>query len=174
MRYSASIFNQYTLTKDPTRLPNDTTNVGLHPSNRFDFQLGLGYEKQFMNKKFVHYYGVELNWNYFNEDDDYYNAVLSRVYNNFTNTTDRLVRVFRVGPIPFVGAKYYIRDYLSIGVETGFSIYYFNQKITEVSKKLELVNGEYQYVFVKDKPIISHGLQTFFNNLRFVTIGYAF
>jgi len=175
IRFSAQINNQITFTDDPTRESSlEDANVVFHPSNLMNIQLGIGYERQQMNKNFVHYYGVDGVFNFFQSDDDYANGYFGGVTNNHTGTTDRLIKTFRAGVNPFFGIKYYFTNNISIGIETGFAVLYFNQAITEVDREQELFNGEFVNTFVEDTPTKSSGIQTRFNNLRFLTIGYAF
>ena len=174
IRISGRLNNQINFTDDPTRDPNDTTNVAFHPSNLIDIQLGIGFERQKMNKNFVHYYGIDGIFNFFKLDDDFSNGSFGGVTINSTGTTDRLLRTFRTGINPFLGIKYYFTNRLSIGIETGISILYFNHSITEIRFEQQFVNGQFENVFVEDEPVISNGIQTRFNNLRFLTIGYTF
>jgi len=166
--------NQLSFTKDPTREDNDTSNVGFHPSNIVDTQMGIGFEIQKMNKYFVHYYGIDGIFHFFKMDEDVPNATFGGVINNATSTTDRLLRTMSAGFIPFFGVKYYFTSRISVGVETGFSIVYFNQSITEVNMYQRAVDGRIESIFVKDAPVKSHGMQFNFNNLRFLTVGYTF
>jgi len=174
IRSSGRMNNQITFTDDPTREPNDTTNVGFHPSNVIDFQLGFGFERQKMNKNFVHYYGTDGIFNFAKLDDDISNGSLGGVTNNLTGTTDRLLRTFRTEIYPFFGIEFYFTNRLSIGIETGISILYFNQSITEVRFEQEFINGQFEQVFVEDEPVKPSGIQTIFNNLRFLTVGSTF
>ncbi|RMG85405.1 MAG: hypothetical protein D6714_06005 [Bacteroidetes bacterium] len=174
LRLSARIDNQITFTDDPTRKPNDTAFVFFHPSDIIDFQIGLGFERQKMNKHFVHYFGVDGILNFFKSDDDFLNAYFSGVANNSTRTTDRFLKVIRTGINPFFGVKYYFTPRISIGIETGISLLYFNQTIREVELEEKLVNGRLEVSFVEGDPVKSNGIQTRFNNLRFLTVGYTF
>ena len=174
IRFSGRIDNQITFTDDPTRKPNDTTNVGFHPSDIIDFQIGIGFERQKMNKNFVHYYGIDGIFHFVKFDDDFPNGFIGGVTNNRTFSTDRLWRTFRTGLNPFVGIKYYFTNRLSLGIETGISLLYFNQAITEVRFDQTIVNGQVVEEFVEDEPVKSNGLQVGFNNLRFLTVGYTF
>lgn len=87
----------------PTRKPNDTTNVFFHLSDMIDFQIGLEFERQKMNKHFVHYFGVDGTLNFFKSDDGFFNAYFSEVANSSTRTTDRFLKVMRTGINPFFG-----------------------------------------------------------------------
>lgn len=174
IRFLATINNQITFTDDPTRKANDTTRLGLHPSDVIEFSIGIGFEKQIMHKKFVHYYGLDIIGNYVQYDDDVFNADIGGVIYNATNTTDRLLRVFKTGINPFFGIKYFLTDQISIGIETGVQIVYFNSKITELEYRQEIIDGQSTRVLHERTPFIAHGLLTKFNNLRFVNIGYAF
>ncbi|MEM1216533.1 MAG: hypothetical protein AAGJ82_12650 [Bacteroidota bacterium] len=173
-RFSGRVNNQITFTDDPTLQPNDTTNVGFHPSDALDFEIGFGIEKQKMNKNFVHYYGVDAIISFTQLDDDFSNGTIGGIINNATVTTDRFVKTVRAGINPFFGIKYYFTNHLSVGVETGISILYFNQAVTEVQFEQQSIDGLSQRVFVEDAPVVSNGIQTNFNNLRFLTIGYTF
>lgn len=174
IRLSGRVNNQITFTDDPTREPDDTTNVRYHPSDLVNFQVGLGFERQKMNKNFVHYYGIDGIISFFKLDDDFSNGTIGGITNNITPTTDRFIRTLKTGINPFFGIKYYFTSRISIGIETGFAILYFNQSITEVGFEEEFVNGQSEVVFVEDEPVKSSGIQTRFNNLRFLTIGYTF
>lgn len=174
IRFSGSFNNQITFTEDPTRLPDNNIVVELHPSNILDVQVGIGFEKQKMNKDFVHYFGIDGIINYTKSDDDLPNGTLGGVINNATSTTDRLISNTRAGIVPFFGIKYYFTNRLSLGIETGLAILYFNQSITEVIVEANLVNGQIVTTFEEDDPVKSSGIQTNFNGLRFLSIGYTF
>lgn len=174
IRFSGSFNNQITFTDDPTRSDMDTTDLVFHPSNLYNINFGIGFEKQVMNKKFVHYFGIDGIFNFFKTDDDYTNGQFGGINNNSVNSTDRLIQTFRTGINPFFGVKYYFTDRISIGIETGLSILYFRQKITEVEFENATVGGVQFTNFIKNAPFKSNGIQTNFNNLRFLTIGYTF
>jgi len=174
VRFSARYNGQITFTEDPTRDPNDTTQVAFHPSDVLDIQVGIGYEKQKMKGRFVHYYGVDLTLNYLKNDDDFSNGTIGGITINSTRTTDRLIEVMRTGLNPFFGVKFYFTPRISLGIETGLSILYFRQSLTEIGFEDVLVNGQFEEVFVEDEPVKSSGIQTRFNNLKFLTVGYTF
>jgi hypothetical protein len=164
LRVTASINTQSNFTPDPNRDLKSPVEVGLHPSNEINVTLGVGLEKQKRSKRFVHYYGADLVGEYYKNDDDYSNGTIAGVVVNATITTDRKLVISRIGVNPFLGIKYYFSPRLSVGVETGFQLAYFNAKIEEYDTK--------EKVFLE--PVISKGIITRFNNLRFLTVGYAF
>jgi hypothetical protein len=110
----------------------------------------------------------------YSNDDTFYASTRGGVVNNFNYFYDRTIWIFRFGVNPFVGVKYYFTARLSLGVETGFSIFYFEQKSAEIHVEQGFINGQLSPVYVKYGPVKSNGIQTKFNNLRFVTIGYTF
>ncbi len=171
LRFMGAFENQFTITPDPNRDTDNNQSSVIHPSNSIDIQLGIGFEKQTMNKDFVHYYGVDGIVNYTRADDDYSNGKIGGVTNNYVSTTDRLIRVLRTGVNPFFGIKYYFNSSISIGLETGIEVAYFNQKITEVESFYNVINI---LEFNELEPVTSHGIQALFNNIRFVTVGYTF
>ncbi len=174
IRFLGRINNQITLTDDPARQPGDTSNVRLHPSDLINFQLAIGFERQKMNKNFVHYYGVDGVIEFLKSDGSG-SVTIGRVANNFTGSgNDRFIKSIRTGLNPFIGIKYYFTNRLSIGMETGISILYFSQSVAEARYEQKVVNGQLEKVFVKDEPSKSQGIWTGFNNLRFLTIGYTF
>jgi len=169
VRFLGRINNQITFADDPASEPYDTTNV--QPTDLFNFQLGIGFERQKMNKNFVHYYGVDGIIDFLKSDDNFSNVSIGGTTNK---SNDRFIRTIRTGVNPFFGIKYYFSSRISIGIETGVSILYFNQSITEVGFEQKIVNGQLEKVLVKDEPSKSQGIWTGFNNLRFLTIGYTF
>jgi len=174
LRFSGRINNQITFTEDPNREPDNMDTAILFPSDILNFQVGIGFERQKMNKRFVHYYGIDGVFNMFKNDDDFSNGSLGGITINATNSTDRLITSIRTGVNPFFGIKYYFTNQLSVGIETGIAILYFNQKITEISIGQDFVDNELVTVVNEEDPVVSEGLQTNFNNLRFLTVGYAF
>ncbi|MFT4664750.1 MAG: hypothetical protein ACI9XB_001698, partial [Gammaproteobacteria bacterium] len=157
LRAYLTINSQINFTDDPSRTPEDSTDVQLHPSDRIDLTLGLGFEKQKRNKSFVHYYGNDFFCRYFKSDDDYPNGSIGGLTLNNTSTTDRLVRTLKAGVNPFIGIKYYFTDQISLGIETGFQMFYFNSKFTEVSFENVGINGQNDIQFVKKTPVVSDG-----------------
>ena len=174
LRLSVQFNNQITFTKDPTKLNGDTTQVGLFPSNVLDFQVGFGFEKQVMHKGFVHYYGIDAIVNYYKNDDDYSNGTLGSITINNTLTSDRFVKTIKGGINPFFGVKYYFSKRISVGLETGIELSYFNMTTTETKTEKTFVDGVAATNFIIHSPITSQGIITKFNNLRFLTVGYTF
>ncbi len=175
MRAYFSVNTQVNFTEDPTRLPLDTTVIRFHPSNINDITFGIGLEKQFQNKSFVHYVGCDLFTQYYTSDDDVpVNSRLGNVALNIPETTDRFYRLISPGLLPFAGFKYYFNDQFSVGVETGIQFSYFNTKITEVRYEEEFVDGENITTFEEKDPVVSNGFKVDFLGLRFVTLGYSF
>ena len=129
LRAFFSFNNQINFKKDPTRFSFDSTDLEFHPSNLIDLTVGFGIEKQFQNRRFIHYFGCDIFTRYYKSDDDYPdNLFIGGIGLNATETTDRLVRTINSGLIPFVGLKFYVTDQFCIGLETGFSLNYFNSK----------------------------------------------
>lgn len=176
IRFSGQVNNQITLTEDPTRTTttDDDVDIRFFPSNILDFQVGLGIERQKMNKNFVHYFGVDAVYSLAKIDDDISNGAIGGITVNVVETTDRLMRTMKTGLNPFIGIKYYFTNRISLGLETGFSVLYFSQETIELSFESEVVNGDVVSELVEAEPFIATGILTDFNNLRFLTIGYTF
>ncbi len=172
LRFLARFNSQFTFTDDPTRDVLNEQKLGLFPSNLINIQLGIGIEKQFMNKGYVHYYGIDLIGRYTKNDDDFSNGTLGNVTVNYTYTTDRLLNIFNIGLNPFFGIKYYITNRISIGIETGLEVSYFNATFTEI----EILHDSFGtlYSYTELEPFSANGLLVKFNNLRFLTMGYNF
>ena len=162
-----SLGSQVNFDDDPSRGAIDSSQTRFHPGNATRGTIGLGLEKQFEIKNFVHYHGVDAAFTYYKSDDDFVsNATWGGVQFNGTGTTDRLIRTARAGLTPFVGVKYYLGGRFSLGIETGLSVSYYNTKITELRRG---PNG------LEELPsTTSNGIQFDFLGIRNVLIGYAF
>lgn len=177
LRAYFSINTQINFTDDPTRINQDSTDVAFHPADIIDLTFGVGIEKQFQNKKFVHYVGTDLYGQIFKSDDDFPgNVGIGGIVSNSTNTTDRTVRSINAGLNPFFGIKYYITDQFSVGIESGFRLTYFNTKIQEIRTISEFDQelGQNITVFKELEPVVSNGIRFNFLGVRFITIGYSF
>jgi hypothetical protein len=177
LRAYFSINTQINFTDDPTRMNQDSTDLGFHPADIIDLTFGVGIEKQFQNRKFVHYIGTDLYGQIFKSDDDFpTNAIIGGVTSNFTPTTDRTVRSINAGLSPFFGIKYYITNQFSVGIESGFRLTYFNTKFQEVRTINEFDQdlGQTITIFEELEPVISNGIRFNFLGVRFITIGYSF
>jgi hypothetical protein len=140
-----------------------------------DFELGIGFEKQFRNKMFVHYYGADLltRINYRNDTRTYYNY--SNNFNNeYTNIETRLDSRTSLGVSPFIGIKYYITKQLSFGLESGMYLSYYFGKYKETDKYYDgRENPTLLQEFIGNEIPVK-GLNFAFDVLRFFTIGYSF
>jgi len=176
IRFWGSINNQITFEKDPVRDPNDPRYVSSHPSNVINFTLGTGIERQRMNKNFVHYYGIDAVFNYFDFDTEiFYSASSNGITYAYYPSSSTTINGYRTGVNPFLGFKYYFTDRLSIGVETGISLLYFSQTAREFWVQAIIANGQVTKITtIQSEPIKSSGILTSFNNLRFLTVGYTF
>jgi hypothetical protein len=77
---------------------------------------------------------------------------------------------------PFFGIKYYITNQFSVGIESGFSLTYFNTRIQE-NRTINQFNpntGQQITVFEELEPVLSNGIKFSFLGVRFITIGYSF
>lgn len=177
LRAYFSFNTQINFTDDPTRMNQDSTDLGFHPADIIDITFGLGIEKQFQNKKFVHYIGTDLYGQIFKSDDDFPgNSSIGGVVSNSTNTTDRTVRSINTGLSPFFGIKYYITDQFSVGIESGFRLTYFNTKFQEI-RTINVFDqdlGQTITVFQELEPVVSNGIRFNFLGIRFITVGYSF
>jgi len=177
LRSYFSINTQINFTDDPTRKNQDSTKIEYHPADIVDLTFGIGIEKQFQNKRFVHYIGSDIYGQFFKSDDDYpENASIGGVILNSTQTTDRTVRTMNTGINPFFGIKYYITNQFSVGIESGFSLTYFNTRIQE-NRTINQFNpntGQQITVFEELEPVLSNGIKFSFLGVRFITIGYSF
>ena len=166
---------QFNFTDDPSRNPGDTTAIVYHPSDITDVTFGIGLEKQKKGKRLVHYYGADLFAHLYSIDDDFRSSFgFGGVVVNGTNPIARLIKTNRFGINPFIGAKYYFNDQLSLGIETGFQVFYFLTQFTEVEAETRFVNNQFVEVYLEKEPVRSNGLGIFYNGVRFVTLGYAF
>lgn len=172
IRFSGSINNQFSFTDDPSKDPNDTTISLFHPTNVIDMRLGVGFETQKIHKNFTHYYGIDGIFEIIKYDDDFPISRTGLI--NTAGGPDRYTRVLRAGVHPFFGIKYYFTSNISLGIETGLSLVYFHQAITEVGFEERVLSGQIIQVFVEREPVKSEGFRTTFNNLKLLTVGYAF
>ncbi|MBK9221770.1 MAG: hypothetical protein IPO16_06560 [Saprospiraceae bacterium] len=177
LRAYFSINTQINFTDDPTRMNQDSTNIEFHPSDIVDLTCGIGIEKQFQNKRFVHYIGSDIYGQFFKSDDDFpNNATIGGVILNSTSTTDRTARTIDAGINPFFGIKYYMTNQFSVGIESGFRLTYFNTRIQEnrTINKINPNTGQQMTVFEELEPVVSNGIRFNFLGVRFITIGYSF
>jgi len=177
LRAYFAISTQINFTDDPTRMNKDLTDLAFHPADIIDLTFGVGIEKQFQNKKFVHYIGTDLYGQIFKSDDDFpVNAIIGGVISNHTSTTDRTVRSINTGFNPFFGTKFYITDQFSVGIESGFRLTYFNTKFREIRIENEFDQDLMQTnsVFEELEVVVSNGVRFNFLGVRFITIGYSF
>lgn len=177
MRAYFSINTQINFSEDPARMDMDSTEIGFHPGDIIDVTSGIGIEKQFHNKKFVHYIGTDLYTRFFKSDDDFpNNTTIGDVSLNFTQTTDRTIRSLNLGLSPFFGIKYYFTNQFSVGIESGFRISYFNTRIQEIRIETEFdpFFNQTITVFKELDPVISNGFKFNFLGIRFITLGYSF
>ncbi len=165
---------QTNFTDDPTHTTGDTSEIYYHPADRVNFSVGLGLEKQNKGKLLVHYHGLDLFTQYFKTDDDVYNGEFGGITVNIPETSDHYVQTLKVGVMPFIGAKFYLTTQISLGLEAGMEIAWFQTKFTEVEFDQQYIDNKFQTVFVKHEPIKSKGISTRFNGVRFVTLGYTF
>ena len=86
----------------------------------------------------------------------------------------RAINNYEAGLNPFFGIKYYFTDRISLGIETGLSILYYNEKVTQLL--VERISGEGGLInrYSEGETVGSNGIRTRFNNLRFLTLGYTF
>ena len=177
LRAHFSINTQTNFTDDPTQMNLDSSNIIFHPADVVDLTFGIGIEKQFQNKRFVHYIGTDLYGQFFQSDDDVpTNGILGGVILNNTRTTDRFVRTINTGLSPFFGIKYYITNQFSVGIESGFRLTYFNSKIQEVRITNQGNTSFNQQItlFEELEPVVSQGVRFNFLGIRFITVGYSF
>ncbi len=176
LRAYFSINTQINFTDDPSRMDQDSTGVAIHPADLLDITFGIGLEKQFQNKNFVHYIGIDLYGQFFKSDDDFpANTGLGGIVSNFTRTTDRTIRTINSGINPFFGIKFYITKQFSVGIESGFRLTYFNSRIQEVRISREFNDVGMQIsVFEELEPVVSNGIRFNFLGVRFITVGYSF
>ena len=122
----------------------------------------------------MHYHGIDVFTQFYKADDDIFNGSYGGVTINAVGTTDRYIQTFRIGVLPFIGAKYYLTDQISLGIETGVQVSWFQTKFTEVEFEQQIINNQVTNVFVEHEPVKSNGVNIIFNGIRFVTIGYTF
>ncbi len=141
------------------------------------FRLGLGYEKQIVNDGFVHYFGVDavFIYSYEEEFDDHIHHLYNQNEPDVFEAYHNRIETFEYGINPFIGIKYYLTNRLSIGVETGFKITYFNNEVDEIVEEIEQVDHEkFEVTSIEEITEDAKGIKTRFNNLRHLTIGYVF
>lgn len=139
---------------------------------RVDLTLGLGIEKQFQNRRFVHYYGCDVFIDYYDGGEiiSYY---YSRPVVNYSVLYQH-EKTIDAGFIPFFGLKYYVTDQLSFGLETGFSLSYYYSKYSDVDYSFEIVNGKEVFNQTNFTPYTEQGIKFNFLGIRFITVGYTF
>jgi hypothetical protein len=175
LRAYFSVNTQVNFKDDPTRMRQDSTFIGFHPADVIDLIFGIGIEKQFQNKKFVHYIGTDIYGQFYKSDDDFpINAIIGGVISNSTHTTDRTVRTINTGINPFFGIKYYITNQFSVGIESGFRLTYFNSKFQEIRSIFSSSIGQNNFDFEEFGPVVSNGFRFHFLGVRFITVGYSF
>lgn len=174
LRLSGQINNSFVLSEPPTRNPADTNYIQNYPLDNVSFSLALGFERQKITNKFVHYLGVDAIFSYSKVESDYSRLFGGIVFNSF-RSTGRITEIYRMGINPLFGVKYYFTKRLNLGIETGFNITYFDQSIQEYGFVYELLeSGGLRGVFQENEPYKINGFQTSFNNLRFLTLGFIF
>lgn len=139
------------------------------------FNGGIGFEKQKMNKHFVHYFGIEGRVSYRTQNSNLTFTTLSNIINipDFTGSANQL-RNYTIGGgiLPFFGIKYYITNRLSVGIETGLQVLYLKE--FSIDTAMEFRNGVLSE-FNKGELVGGRGrISTFFTNLRFLTVGFNF
>lgn len=140
--------------------------------NNVDVSFGIGIEKQFQNRRFVHFFGCDIFTNYY-DGGQVYGISYNNFFNNY-NVLYQLERTINPGVSPFLGMKYYFTDQLSIGIETGFSLGYYNSKFKNVMHSVDIINGQEIYNQTNYTSFIENGLKANFLGIRFITIGYSF
>lgn len=175
LRVYLSVNTQINFDEDPTRMDQDSSGTRLHPADIIDLTFGIGIEKQFQNKNFVHYIGTDLFGQFFKSDDDFPgNAVIGGVVSNSTFTTDRTIRSVNAGINPFFGIKYYITKQFNVGIESGFRLTYFNTRFQEVRLLNNGGFGQPVTTFEELEQVTSNGFRFNFLGVRFITLGYSF
>lgn len=174
LRMSGSLNNQITFTEDPNLLEDNAAVSRYFPTDVFASQLALGLEFQKMNKKFVQYYGVDAIVNYDRRKDDYWYAPIANIYNTRPRNLSYESKTIRAGVNPFVGIKYYFPNGLSIGIETGFYAVYFHQATVAYGYEQVVIDDTFVTNLMEETPVKANGVQTRFNNLRYLNIGYIF
>jgi len=145
-----------------------------YPKTNLDMQIGLGLERQYIHKKFVHYYGIDLIAAHYQSDNVYFGYGGGNVA-YFVNYVYKYRRN-RIGVNPFFGIKYYLTDRFSLGIETGFELSYYRFKDEEYIRSWNVTqDGKIEnYSATKVANTRFSGLTTSFNNVRSVTAGYTF
>ena len=153
----------------------DTLVNSSYPKNNIDMQGGIGIERQYLHKKFVHYYGIDIIGSYYQNDNiSQYLGVSNQdpyVYSYIFK-----YHQYKVGINPFFGVKYYLTDRFSIGIETGVEISYYRLHDKEYFRnwRINQAGEVYDYTVTKIQDKSFSGLLTNFNNIRFLTAGYTF
>ncbi|MCB0704207.1 MAG: hypothetical protein KDC34_02815 [Saprospiraceae bacterium] len=143
------------------------------PIDQANYSVGVGIERQHQGKILVHYIGIDAFAQQFKDNLYYYNNFGGVIFNNVL-TSDHYIRTIRAGLTPFIGFKYYFTQNLSVGLEAGLQLYWFNSKTTAVSIFIVQTNGGVVNQYVVHDPAINNGIGVSFNGLRFFTIGYSF
>lgn len=145
-----------------------------HPKTNLDIQIGIGWERQYLHKKFVHYYGIDLIASHFQNDAIHSNyAANNQIY--FASYVFKS-RQDRIGINPFFGIKYYLTDRISVGIETGFELSFYRFHDEEYIRSWNVaLNGAIEnYSAERVRNSTFTGLLMNFNNVRSVTVGYTF
>lgn len=170
-RAHVSLRSQANFSEDPRRRELDSTLIQHHPSSFVDFTFGLGLERQFQKRNFVHYYGMDLyGRGYASDEDGPYSRSIGGIILNSSNYLHRNERTLDIGVSPFFGIKYYITDQFNVGIESGFRLTYFNTRL----QRIEVNRSGETTTFKKYQPVISNGTRFLFLGVRFVTLGYSF
>lgn len=157
----------------------DTLTVNESPANYYDLSFGFGLEKQFQNRRFVHYYGIDLIGEYFQANRLYYNAGNSEVLFDSNYGFKENVRTIRAGVTPFAGIKYYLTDQFSFGLESGIKMAYFNSKFKQRSDiSIYSQNPDGTFTLIENRmnlrDEVSNGMIFNFLGIRYFTISYSF
>ncbi len=172
---SIKFLRTYLTLNSNINLGNDTfpnKHFMLNYKEMINLTFGLGIEKQFQNRKFVHYLGCDIFTNYYDGS-----KIINYYYTNSFmgyNMNYEYEKTINSGLIPFIGLKYYVTDQLSFGIETGLSLSYYSSKINNVYYSLDFVNGKEVYNKTELTPFIENGIKFNYLGLRFITIGYSF
>lgn len=140
-----------------------------------NLSFGLGFEKQFQNRKFVHYYGLDLFLNYF-KGMDYYSY-----YRSFSEEMSVRYMFFQynesihTGIIPFFGFKYHITNQFSVGIETGLSLGFL---FSEIKDGVLIIRDQYNVSQEVERSIFparsENSIRANFLGLRLISLGYSF
>lgn len=140
--------------------------------SNIDFTLGFGLEKQFQNKRFVHYFGCDIYGSYFKGGyNQYYIIILNSNSEKFLYTYEKRVQV---GVIPFLGLKYYFTSQFHLGVETGLSVAYYDSKFENTYYEKYIVLGNATITATDFHSNHENGLKINYLGIRNLLIGYSF